>query len=88
MGKAIDLVPGMSKNMLLHAGPPVNWDEMCGPMRGAVIGAILYERWAKTQEEAENLLHQGKLNFLLVIIIRLQAQWLVFIRHRCLSLKS
>jgi len=63
MGKAIDLVPGMSKNMLLHAGPPVNWDEMCGPMRGAVIGAILYERWAKTQEEAEKLAASGKIEF-------------------------
>ncbi|PIP77048.1 MAG: hypothetical protein COW85_11165, partial [Ignavibacteria bacterium CG22_combo_CG10-13_8_21_14_all_37_15] len=36
MGKAIDIIPGMKKNLLLHAGPPVAWDKMCGPMKGAV----------------------------------------------------
>ena len=35
--KAIDIVPGMKKNLLLHAGPPVTWEKMCGPQRGAVI---------------------------------------------------
>jgi len=41
MGKAIDVVPGMKKNMLLHAGPPVTWDRMCGPMKGGVIAALI-----------------------------------------------
>jgi len=40
MGKAIDVIPGMKKNMILHAGPPITWDRMCGPQRGAVIGAL------------------------------------------------
>ena len=31
---------------LLHAGPPIDWRRMCGPMRGAIIGAILFEGWA------------------------------------------
>ena len=63
MGKALELVPGMKEHMLLHAGPPITWDRMCGPMRGAVMGAILYEGWAKTPEEAEKLAASGKIEF-------------------------
>ena len=31
MAKALDVVPGMHENMLLHAGPPVTWERMAGP---------------------------------------------------------
>ncbi|MFH1723336.1 MAG: DUF1116 domain-containing protein [Elusimicrobiota bacterium] len=61
--KAIDVVPGMKKNLLLHAGPPIEWERMCGPMRGAVIGAILYEGMAKTPEEAEQLAASGGIEY-------------------------
>ena len=53
MGKAIDVIPGMKENLILHAGPPITWDKMCGPMRGAVIGALIYEGKADGFEEAE-----------------------------------
>lgn len=53
--KAIDIIPEMKKNMILHSGPPISWDRMCGPQRGAVIGALIYEGLAKTPEEAEKL---------------------------------
>ena len=49
---------------LLHAGPPVGWDAMCGPMRGAVIGAILLEGWAADHEAAERLAGSGEIEFL------------------------
>lgn len=39
--------------VLMHAGPPIEWDAMTGPMKGAVLGACLFEGWAKTTEEAE-----------------------------------
>ncbi|HBC47028.1 MAG TPA: hypothetical protein DCZ43_08280, partial [candidate division Zixibacteria bacterium] len=45
--KAIDVIPGMKKNLILHAGPPITWERMCGPMKGAVIGALIYEGMAK-----------------------------------------
>ena len=32
---------------LLHAGPPIDWSGMGGPIQGAVIGASIFERWAK-----------------------------------------
>ncbi len=63
MGKAHDVIPGMNKNLLLHAGPPVTWDRMCGPMKGAIIGALLYERRAVTAEEAEQLAASGAIAF-------------------------
>src|SRR5579859_2656869 len=60
---AIDVVPGMTPRTLLHSGPPVTWDRMCGPMRGAVIGAILFERWAPTPDAAETLAGSGDIGF-------------------------
>lgn len=55
MGLAKDVIPGLSEKMLLHAGPPITWERMSGPMRGAVTGAILYEGWAGSVEEAHDL---------------------------------
>ena len=63
MGKALDVIPGMKKNLLLHAGPPVTWDKMCGPMKGAVIGALIYEGIASTTQEAEKIAASGKIEF-------------------------
>lgn len=36
----------------LHAGPPLTWERASGPMRGALIGAALFEGLADTPEEA------------------------------------
>ena len=63
MERAIDVIPGMTREMLLHAGPPITWDRMCGPMRGAVIGALLYEGRATTAEEAARLAASGQIKF-------------------------
>ncbi len=58
-----EVVPGMKKNLILHAGPPLTWDRMCGPMRGAVIGGLIYEGLAKDQKEAEELAASGDIEF-------------------------
>jgi hypothetical protein len=63
VGTALDVVPGMTRKTVLHAGPPVAWDRMCGPMRGAVIGGLLYEGLAATREEAEALASSGGVDF-------------------------
>lgn len=47
---------------LLHAGPPIDWQSMCGPMRGAIIGAILFEGWASTPEDAQRLASRGEVD--------------------------
>lgn len=56
-------IPGLTGRMLLHSGPPIAWERMCGPMRGAVIGASLFEGWAATPEEAEQLAARGEIGF-------------------------
>jgi hypothetical protein len=61
--RALDVIPGMKPDILLHAGPPITWDRMCGPMRGAIIGALLYERKARTPEEAQRLAASGAIEF-------------------------
>ncbi len=61
--RAIDVIPGMKPNLLLHAGPPITWERMCGPMRGAVIGSLLYEGKADTVEKAERLAASGEIEF-------------------------
>jgi hypothetical protein len=63
MAKAEEVIPGMKKNLILHSGPPVTWDRMCGPQRGAVIGALIYEGLAKSPEEAEKLAASGDIEF-------------------------
>src|SRR5262245_3831883 len=60
---AAEVVPGMTDRLVLHSGPPLSWDAMCGPMRGAVIGACLFERWAATPNEVPRLAAQGTLRF-------------------------
>jgi hypothetical protein len=58
-----EAIPGMKKNMILHAGPPVTWERMCGPMKGAVIGGLILERLAKNRQEAEALAASGGILF-------------------------
>ena len=63
MGIARDLIPGMHEDLILHAGPPITWERMCGPMRGAVIGALIYEGRAESPEAAEKLAASGKIKY-------------------------
>ena len=61
--KALDVIPGMKKDLILHAGPPITWDRMSGPMKGAIMGAIVFEGLAKDLEEAEIVAASGKVKF-------------------------
>lgn len=60
---AKDVIPGMKPNLLLHAGPPIEWVRMSGPLRGAVIGALIFEGLAKTEQEAVALVEKGEIEF-------------------------
>ncbi|MFC0309957.1 DUF1116 domain-containing protein [Gallibacterium trehalosifermentans] len=62
-GQAKDVIPGMKGKMLLHAGPPIEWERMNGPMRGAITGAIVFEGWAKNLQEAAELAASGEITF-------------------------
>ncbi|WJY26876.1 MULTISPECIES: DUF1116 domain-containing protein [Sporosarcina] len=67
----VDVVPAKEKikelndgKVLLHAGPPIKWDDMTGPMQGSCIGASIYEGWASSEEEAEKQLAAGEVKFI------------------------
>ena len=61
--RAADTLPALGPRQILHAGPPIEWARMCGPMRGAVIGAILYEGWADAADAAEKMADRGQVQF-------------------------
>src|SRR5262249_58530185 len=60
---AIEVVPGMTRETVLHAGPPIAWERMSGPMRGGIVGALIYEGLATTWQEAERLVAGGAVRF-------------------------
>lgn len=63
LATARDVVPGMRDGLLFHAGPPITWDRMSGPLRGAVIGALLFEGWARDEADAVARAERGEVGF-------------------------
>jgi hypothetical protein len=63
IGAAREVISGLGKRMILHAGPPIEWRRMCGPMRGAIVGAILYEGWADDARRAQAMAESGDIAF-------------------------
>jgi hypothetical protein len=63
LGIAGEVIPGMAKDLFLHAGPPISWNKMSGPLRGAVMAGVLYEGLASTPEEAAEYAASGKLHY-------------------------
>jgi hypothetical protein len=63
IGLAKTAIPGMRRRMLLHAGPPIAWAGMCGPMQGAIVGAIVLEGWAEDAAGARRLAESGGVEF-------------------------
>ena len=60
---ASEAIPELKEKMILHAGPPIDWDRMCGPMRGAVAGIAVFEGWADDLRDAEAKAAAGAFDF-------------------------
>src|SRR6266851_6505540 len=60
---AHEAIPGFHQNLLLHAGPPITWERMSGPLRGAILGALIYEGLAPDLAAAEQLAASGAIVF-------------------------
>ena len=60
---AESVIPELKERLILHAGPPIEWARMCGPMQGAISGAVLYEGWAKDLDAATALAAGGGVQF-------------------------
>ena len=63
VGVAREDLPDMDGKIILHAGAPVDWNDMCGPMRGAILGAVIYEGWAENLVDAEKMAVDGEIRF-------------------------
>ena len=57
------VIAGLGERVILHAGPPIEWARMCGPMQGAVAGAIVFEGWAGDLDAAARLAASGGVQF-------------------------
>jgi len=57
---AREAIPALAtERKILHAGPPIAWADMCGPMQGAIAGAIVLEGWADGIEQAMLMASNG-----------------------------
>jgi hypothetical protein len=64
VARAGDVLPALDEGrLLLHAGPPIAYADMCGPMRAGVTGAALLEGWADSPEAAERMAAAGEIAF-------------------------
>ena len=59
-----ELIPELNERVILHAGPPMKWEDMTDPMKGSCVGAVLFEGWEATEEEARKLLSNGGVKFI------------------------
>lgn len=57
------VISGLGNRVVLHAGPPIVWQRMCGPMQGAAAGAIVFEGWAPDLKHAAKLAAGGGIRF-------------------------
>lgn len=58
---AIDVIPGMTSNKILVAGPPIKIEDITIPVRTAVCGAAVHDGLAKTTEEAWKMVESGEI---------------------------
>jgi uncharacterized protein DUF1116 len=58
-----EVLPGVGPRTFLHAGPPIEWADMSGPLRGAIIGAALLEGVADDPDDAVRRAQAGEFEF-------------------------
>ena len=63
--RAKEVIPELCEGkVILHAGPPIAYENMPDPVQGSCVGAVLFEEWAQTEEEARKLLESGEVKFI------------------------
>src|SRR5699024_1946375 len=61
---AKELIPELKEKVLLHAGPPIKYENMTEPKQSTCVGAILFEDWAKNEKEVFRMLENGEIKFI------------------------
>ncbi|MGI6653394.1 MAG: DUF1116 domain-containing protein [Christensenellales bacterium] len=63
MKPAIECVPDIHQNLILHSGPAITWEDMCETQKQGIVNGALHEGLAKTEEEAREKLASGEIEF-------------------------
>ncbi len=63
MAAAKDCIPDMKDGVILHSGPEIPWEEMCETQKQGGVNGVMYEGYAKTEEEARKMLESGEIEF-------------------------
>jgi len=56
---AAAVLPDLGERTILHCGPPIEWADVCDPLRRSIRAAIMAEGWAHSPEEAGRLIESG-----------------------------
>lgn len=63
--RAKEVIPELREGkVILHAGPPVAYENMPDPMQGSCVGAVLFEEWADNEADARKMLESGEIKFI------------------------
>ena len=63
--RAKEVIPELNEGkVILHAGPPVAYENMPDPMQGSCVGAVLFEEWADNEADARKMLESGEIKFI------------------------
>ena len=57
-----DVFPDFPRNRVLHSGPDLCWEDMKGPHRKGIVGAVLFEGLAADEAEAEAMIRSGAID--------------------------
>lgn len=52
---------GLEDHMILHSGPPVDYDDMVMLHKRGMVSAMLFEGWAKDEKEAVEIIRSGEI---------------------------
>ena len=55
-----ECVEGLEDHMILHSGPPIDFEDMVALHRRGMVSAMLMERWAKDEKEAVERIRAGE----------------------------
>ena len=83
VGVAREDLPDMDGKIILHAGAPVDWNDMCGPMQGAILGAAIYEGGLRTLSMPKKWQLMEKLDLIPATTTTLLDQWQGLLAHPC-----
>lgn len=61
---AKEVINELNGKVLLHAGPPILYENMPDPVQGSCVGAVLFEGWAQDEESAREMLSSGEITFI------------------------